>query len=274
MVIVALSLLLAASSPDCRQAYEELRYREAVERCSQALPTLSREQRPEAYRLLALSLAALGDHAAATQAFVSLLALDPAATLASSYAPRIRADLEEARRSGGGAPVRLELRALAPTLSGAPIKATLEIDDGPARPVTELSVDGGPRISRHSAERVELSAQQEPGPRAVELVAFDRFGGRLAEEQATILVAAPAPASLLRSPVLWGGASVAAAAAGGILGAVALSSQALAQSDHFADEAAAHEARGNREAIAADVCFGAAGALAVAAIVLFALGDE
>lgn len=272
-MIAALSLLLFAASPDCRQAYEELRYREAVERCAQALPSLNREQRPEAYRLLALSLAALGDHAAATQAFVSLLALDPAATLASSYAPRIRADLEEARQSGGGAPVRLSLRLWTPALSGAPISAALEVDDGAAHPVTELSVDGGPRITRGAAERLELSAAA-PGPRAVELVAFDRFGGRLAEERATILVTTAAGSSPLRSPFLWGSASVAAVAAGGILGAMALSSQALARGDHFADEAAAHEARGNREAIAADICFGAAGALAAAAVVLFVMGDE
>src|SRR4051812_13304340 len=106
MVLALLSMVTLGSTPSaCRDAYDRLDLRGAVELCSAALPTASPTQLGEVYRLLALSYGALGDEAQALLAFSSLLALDPSAELSPSISPKLRSLLERSRKDGAAARV-------------------------------------------------------------------------------------------------------------------------------------------------------------------------
>jgi len=61
-------------------------YRDAIAACTEAIATAPKEQLAELYRMLGLSLARRRSPRAKA-AFVSLLAVDPAATLSDSYSP-------------------------------------------------------------------------------------------------------------------------------------------------------------------------------------------
>src|SRR4051812_12317543 len=102
--------LLAATPDDCRAAYDAVKYRDAAKLCAEAVPTAPAEKLPEVYRLLGLSHAAIDEPQVAQAAFVSMLTLDPAATLPESYAPKVRAPFVEARKLGAGIPVKLAAR--------------------------------------------------------------------------------------------------------------------------------------------------------------------
>jgi len=272
MVSAWLALALAAAPQDCRQAYEQVRYRDAIAACTEAITTASKDQLAELYRMLGLSLASQGDHARAKAAFVSLLAVDPAATLSDSYSPKLRADFEAARAAGAGTPVTLGIQPPAPARVGVPLEVLVKVEDGAAKPVTEVQLRAaGTHVTlpRDGPLRATLPASAEPGPRPVTLSAFDGFGGRLGEQQLSFDVTAVPRRPLVLSWVAWSVLTIAAGGAGATLGVLSRNDGTQARTTMLGDSSYALEQRANSEAIAADACLAAAGAFGITALILF-----
>ncbi|MFO0726071.1 MAG: hypothetical protein U1E65_19975 [Myxococcota bacterium] len=266
-MISTLLLLALGAPPSCRELYTALKYGEAVEACRQAIPSTPRAALPELYRLLGLSAAAGGDEATALLAFEGLVLLDPAAGVSEAYAPRIRAIFERARQLAKD-PIRLSAAAT-PVNDGQPIPLRLELEDGPAQPLRALSVDGGaalPRLS--SAFTLELPASTEPGSRTLSVSGYDALGGLVFQQAVSIEIRRLEGRPPVLSPWLWLGASATLGGTGALLGGLAQHSHQQAVDAVYADDAVTIQGRAEREAIAADVCFGVAGALLLGSIAL------
>lgn len=271
MLTVLVVGLLGATPGSCRAAYQEVRYPEAARECRAALATAAMAELPELYRLLGLSLSASGDHAGAQAAFVSLLTLDPAASLPGDYSPKLRADFDAARERGAGNSVKLELRAPEKPTVGVALELEVSLDDGRAKPVTELSVktpDGVQTLARDAA-RVTLPAASAPGPYEVTVLALDTFGTALGSRKTTLEVREIYRRPLLLKWPVWLGAAAVAGAAGGGLGLASRLTAPQIQKAMWADEQYAAQQAANAYAISADVLFAVAGALAITALVLF-----
>lgn len=259
-------LAVAATPADCRQAFEALKYREAIEACSAAVPGASPAQVVELYRILGSSFAAVDENERAEAAFISMLALDSTAELSAATSPKIRAPFERARQQAASRVV-LAVRAAAAPRVGAPTKLEAVVDDGPARPSSRITARQGAQVqSAARAEPTELTleAPARSGPLEVEVTAVDRFGGALASR---VLVFEVPPA---RGPALswklWGGAGVVAGLAAGALGIAGqlLQSRAVA-AEYASDARALHEsARG--------LLGGALASAALAAVLLIVSG--
>jgi hypothetical protein len=271
MVSLLVASLLAGTPQSCRAAYEAVRYRDAIAECSAALPAATREQLPELYRFLALALSSQGDHDQAQRAFVSLLALDPAARLAESYSPRLRADFEAARASGAGAPIRLGAQAAVPPQVGVPLEVTVTVDDGPAKPITDIGVtpDGATqRLHREGELKVTLETPTEAGQREVKLSGYDALGGLLVEQRTMLDIAAAPSRSAALSWKVWGIVALVSGVAGVALGAVAKAEQGQVASAHFGSDGQSLQSTGNALALSADVGFGLAAATALVALIM------
>jgi tetratricopeptide (TPR) repeat protein len=270
MVSLCIAVALSAAPQDCRVAYEQVRYKDAIAACTEAISTSPREQLAELYRLLALSLASQGEHERAKAAFVSLLAVDPAATLSESYSPKLRADFEAARHAGAGVPVTLGLeppRAQA----GQPLGVHVTIQDGAAKPVRAVRVqsDGADvTLPREGPLDATLPQSAEAGARAVTLSARDSFGGLLSERHLSVEIQEAPRKSAALSWRLWGSLAVVGGVAGGALGLTSRFEGQAARTAMYGDTQFALQQRANALAIAADACFAVAGALAVVTLVV------
>jgi hypothetical protein len=271
MVTLLAWVLLATTPANCRALYQDLRYREAITSCREALPHAAPGELPELYRLLGLSFAAVNDHPAARQAFVSLLTIDPAAALSGEYAPRIRADFEAARATGAGASVKLSATATSPLQPGVPLELAVQVDDGPATPVSEIHVRSGTEeavVTRAPAMHVSLAAVAQTGPRALELVATDALGGRIGLWSTSLDVVEAPGRGPLRSWALWGALAVAFGGASTVFGVLSRSDGGAAANATFADDRLRLQQQANTFAITADVGFGLAAALVVTTVVM------
>ncbi len=202
---------------------------------------------------------------------MSLLALDPAATLAESYSPRLRADFEAARTSGAGAPIRLGVQAAVPPQVSLPLEVTVTVDDGAAKPIAEIGVtaDGATqRLRRDGDMKMTLETPTEPGAREVKLSGYDALGGLLAEQRTMLEIAAAPSRSAALSWKVWGIVAVVSGAAGLGLGAFAKSEQSQSASAHFGSDGQSLQSTGNALAISADVGFGLAAATALVALIM------
>ena len=145
-----------------------------------AAGTHSPDELVEIYQLSGTVAAALGDAKAATDAFTSLLALSPKATLPPGTSPKIRRPFEAAGRYfTTHRPLELRLETNARSIALIQVSDPLAMV---ARARVVFSVDGGaPRTQEAAAlERTELALP--PGVRIVARVAaLDRYGNRLVE---------------------------------------------------------------------------------------------
>lgn len=214
----------AASTPDgCREAYEALAFRAAVEACQREIPERRGPELRATYRTLGLSLAALGETEQSREAFASLLSLDPSTVLDASVSPKLRAPFEAARAAGAALEVDLRLAAEPPWREGHPLGLRLELHDSPLAPVRSvvLTSAGQTLTVQRTADRfqLQLAPPTQAGLQAVLASAYDRFGGELATRQLELKVASANPGVFGRWKV-WG---VAAALVLGVSGVGALS---------------------------------------------------
>jgi hypothetical protein len=247
----------------------------------------------EIYRLTGIVEAALGDVRAATEAFTHLLALSPTATLPAGTSPKITRPFDAASQyiaSHGSLEVKAELRAGAPVVMlvvasdplnmVATARVVSSVDGGPERSQdiavaserTDIALSAGQRIHArvaaldvHGNRLVEIAVVREPPPPPVQVVAPPRT--------TRVVPAAARPIYLRWWP--YAAAGVAALGAAGYFGLAARSetddlNRIIADSAHHTyGDARAVEDRARRDVLLANIGFGAAGALAIAAGVLY-----
>jgi len=163
-------------------AYADLEYARAIALLTEAQQeSLTREEKIVVYRTLALAHIALGDSAAAKNAFVGLLRADPAFQIERGAAPKVRALFEEAKAQ---AATSGRLDDALPS-----VKPTIE----PARPVEGQSVRVSVRYPGGVAKTMSLY-HRAAAARAFEV--------RTIPAQADGSFTATIPATAVRAPVL------------------------------------------------------------------------
>jgi hypothetical protein len=277
------------------RALESLRYEEAR-------PLLERAWRSGQNGPVALALlfrlqgevaATLGDEAAARRAFARWLALAPGAQLDEGTSPKLAAVLEAARAQLGGAALAIDVEVAE---NGAAVALVVVSDP--------LDMIAGARASYRDESGVQ-GVVEGKGDHRVELplpvaghfrvvvAAVDSYGNRLVDHEITVvpapasakpspppppptIVATPAPPlrPLVASPWLWAGLGSASLIVGGVFAWRAgdaqheLDTLDAESGQHSFGEARAVEDRLVTSAVTADLAFAAAGACAIAAIVL------
>jgi len=308
-VVVALALALAPGPAradgdpnlaQARAAIESLDYKLARTSLAGALAsgTYGPDEVAEIYLLTGIVTGALGDRAAAVDAFRKLLSLSPKASLVAGTTPKITRPFAEASELVRTSP---PLKVATETAVSPP-SVTLVVESDPMKLIAGARVtvvaDGQPAqiLDAKGDERVPVAL---PAAKRLELriAAVDQHGNRLVElgVDPPIVIVAPVVAPEIKPPVvitrpvappaparalyaqwwLWGGVSVAAAATGTLFGLAVRSAgkdlDALnaASMTHDFGEAQDVLARGRRNAVISNIAFGAAGASAVAAVILF-----
>ncbi len=242
----------------------------------------------EIHRLAGQVAASSDRRAEAEEHFRRLLVLDPAARLRPGLSPKIVGPFEAARRwleAHGPLALRLETRGR---------EVVLAIVSDPLAMVARArlvyrTADGVAHTSEApAAPRVAL-ALPAGGSLAVTVAALDERGNRLADLEATVAEDLPTPSgpapsppspegrSLVRHPLVWGGAAALFAGGAVVFGLRLRDTQAEL------DDRKAHspeieyasleglEARGRREALVTNVGIALAGACAATAIVFLVL---
>jgi hypothetical protein len=295
---MGVAFALPASADDletARRQVEALDYRGARATLEQAL--LGGGNGPaeliELYRLRGEIAAALGDSAAAEEAFRRLLVLRPDARLPAGTAPKIE---DRFRAAALSLPAGARLRVRHELATGAAPRVTLVVESDPLDLVARLRVTwrvpGGPADAREQAGDT-LAVPLPAAPRLeLTLSALDAHGNRVAtigsDDAPLVVVAAggaedgsgaagaPAGRSLVRRWPLWGGLAVAFAGAGVLFALQVEASEdeldtiAAESGMHTFAEAQAEIERGRRMAVFANVSFVlAAGCGAAAAWFLF-----
>lgn len=259
----------------------------------------------ETYRLSGFIAAALGEQAAAVQAFERMLSLAPTTKLAAGTAPKITKRFDAAQALvKGREPVKITVETAA-----TPPSITVVIASDPVHMITSVRaivrVDGRAEqtFDQPLTDRVTIAL---PVGRRLDLrvVARDEHGNRVSEVGSTdvplVIVGpgAPEPTKPVvvttmpkpnpspavhheqgsQRPVylawwLWAGTSVVIAGAGAYFGVGAIGAQhdleAASGSTHGYAEAHAIETRGKRDALLADIGFAAGGAFAIGAVILY-----
>lgn len=240
MIPVLLAALLAASPDECRDLFDSMRYREAVESCLAAVPAASGDQLVNVYRVLGLSLATVGDERAPA-AFASLLALEPKAQLPSFASPKLRSPFTAAQR--GSAPVLLTATLARPAKAGQALGLEVEVKDGDLHPVSRVRIES--QVDEQTAARaqgkvsLELAAPGRAGPMNLRVLALDRFGGTLAHVLVPVDVAPlRPPRPVLLSWKVWGIGSLLLGAGAAGAGIASSRLAASAKNAPFADDAA------------------------------------
>lgn len=234
----------------------------------------------EVYRLRGEVAVGRGELEAAEEAFRRLLALEPGFALGEMVSPKIRGAFDAAKESLGGRSLELSHERL----SGDRTGVALVIGDDPDEMVAaaEVAHDGAPepvRVSRDpEANRVEVAVPA--GSRGVILRALDEHGNRLRIFEVGDFVEVadtggagerepePEPEATGK-PIYqrwwpWAGAVGLFAASGVVFGMAAqdaeddLDALVAESGDHFFSEAKSIEDRGERNALLANLSFGAA----------------
>lgn len=261
----------------------------------------SPEDMAEIYRLSGIVAGALGDAKVATEAFQRCLALAPKATLPPGTSPKITRPFAEAQafwKTQEPLKIKAETSAEPPAVKLAVVSDPLGMI---ARARVVASVDKGAPKTIEKPAAAEITITLPPGARIdLRVIALDEKGNRLAEvgsvDVPIVIVGSgvpavrpakpPPPKKIVkespRSPRplylkwwLWGGVAVAFAGGASYFGwetrAAKLELDELnAHSvNHAFDEAKDVERRGKRDALLTNIGFGAAGAFAVAATILF-----
>jgi tetratricopeptide (TPR) repeat protein len=272
-----------------RQHLAALKYEQALHALEKAL--YSGKHGPEdmkaIYRMMGEIQAALGQQQEADRNFRSLLALDPAAELTRGISPKILQPFQAAKVSckvdAAAASVVLEVQADPADLVGG-ARVIYRLADGSEQTI-EATGRGSHTLRVPTTEPVTLicAALDEHGNRLSEIGSWReplRLEPARPEPQPDVpaaAVAAPrreAPAPPLYGRwYVWTAATVLAAGGGGYFaweaGQAEEELERLNQNspDHSFSEAEAIEKRGKRNALFANISFGAAGAFAIAAVV-------
>lgn len=175
----ALPALADEGVKEARSAYQGLDYEGCAAAASKALEGPgTRDERRDAYQLLGLCRAALGDTDGARDAFVKLLGVDREARLPDGLSPRFTSSFLEAKgewtdREPTGVAVESE------ELMGKTRVLRLKVNDpvGLLDEIAWRTEDGEEHDRTKVAERMELEV---PVQVAKELVAFDAHGGEVA----------------------------------------------------------------------------------------------
>lgn len=180
MTFVALFTWIIVGTPlsDAQSAYEGLEYeRCATEAESALMEPATLPGRVDAYRLLGLCRAALGNADLARDAFVSMLAIDPKARLPDGLSPRFTSSFLEAKGFFVDAePLELAISS-AREEDGARV-VVLEVQDA-LEMITQVAVRdaAGLRPGLRVARRMELTL---PLYDDAEIVALDASDGEVA----------------------------------------------------------------------------------------------
>lgn len=260
------------------------------------------EDMAEIYRLSGIVAGALGEAKAATAAFQKCLALAPKSTLPPGTSPKISRPFAEAQAFFK---THEPLKIKAETVSSPP-SVTLTVASDPldmiARARVVATVDKGAPKTIEKPAASELSIALPPGARIdLRVIALDEKGNRLAEVgsvdvplvivgggPAVVSTGTPPPPKKKAAPAaprsprplylkwwLWGGVAVAFAGGATYFGFEARAAKLELDDlnahsvNHDFDEAKDVESRGKRDALLTNIGFGAAGAFAVAATILF-----
>jgi hypothetical protein len=268
----------------CSQAFEALRYREAIKSCAQAIRSDRAQDARPLYTVLGMSFAAVGEAEHARRAFTSLLALDPTAELPGEVSPKIIAPFAAAKASGAAVEVRLSLESRRRSPLDRSLELRLALDDGPAHPVSRVElVVGEERRDLSVPLTSELITLDVPASGELEVIAFalDTFDGVLAKAEERVEAARPVahagpppPRSLWLSFELWGGAALVAGAGGVVARVIAQAAHGAAEDAQFADAADAANDRASRAAVISTVSFVVAGVFALVALGLLVLEPE
>lgn len=297
------SPVLAGPLDDAKVAVEASDYLKARAALDAALASGAhgREELAEIHRLGGIVAGALGDAKAATAAFHRALVLSPKIELAPGTSPKIARPFAAAQNlAKGGAPLEIKSETAA-----EPPSVTIVVVSDPLSMIARVRVaviaDGKPEqtFDRPAAERTTLELPE--GARLdVRIAVVDQHGNRLAElgtREVPIVVlgkAQPPPAgAVAKAPVklppppprsprpvllrwwVWGIGALTIGAAGTYFGVDAwLAKRELDDLnrnsiEHSFDEAKDVEARGRRGALFANIGWGAAGALAIGAGILY-----
>lgn len=287
-----------------RQALASLKYEQALHALEKAL--YSGKNGPEdmkaIYRMMGEIQAALGQQEQAERHFRSLLALDPVAELARGVSPKIQQPFQAAR-AHMSARGRLAVRC---TVNDAAAAVELVVAADPAELVAGARViyrlaDGSEQILEATGRGSHTLRVPTTEPVTLICAALDEHGNRLSEigswrEPLTLAPPSPEPQPVISAAAppreappppplygrwyVWSAATVLAAGAGGYFGWQARQDQdeleQLNQNspDHSFSEAEAIERRGKRNALIANISFGAAGAFAIAAVVSLVLEPD
>lgn len=274
-VVLACCVSLAhADSPKlarARKAIDAVKYDEAQTLLIDALDDggNSPADVAEIYRLSASTAVVLDRRDLAEQYYRRWLALDPAATLSSDLAPKIREPFVKAQ-----AYMNAHGRLVA-KVTRTPADITVRVENDPLKMAATASLDGGPPM--------KLDATFT-GATGNQVAVLDEYGNRLVELEvpaAATPVVEPTRTETRAVPVLrrgkvWAIAAGVTLGAGAVLGYLARSADddvqdfATSSTMHtFADWQSARDRR-DRYALAANVTFIAGGALAVTAAIMFA----
>jgi hypothetical protein len=312
MLAIAVCVMPAAARADenphlatAREALAGLKYEQAQHALEKAL--YSGKNGPEdmktIYRMLGEIHAALGRADQAEIDFRILLALDPATDLGRGVSPKIQQPFQAAKThmsSRGGlavsckaddeaAAVALEVKSDPLDLvAGARVIYRLE---GGREQIIEAGGSGSQTLRVPASGRVTLicAALDEHGNRLVEIGSWSEpLALTPVEKQETPAIVAPAPSVRREAPApplygrwyLWGTAAVLAAGGGGYFAWQVTQDQTELDrlnensADYSFSEAEEIERRGKRNALIANISFGAAGAFAIATVLSLALAPD
>jgi hypothetical protein len=229
---------------NARAAYERGALTDALAHYETALrtPGNTSEALAEIHLHIGMLRAALGDSNAARAEFEIVLALTPELAAPSELPPSQLAIFEEIR-SGRQGPLRVSIEA---RRRDAATRVRAQVEGAPPGSVARLRVVAGDWSEDIEAERGEVAIPTQvwsAGPRAIEVVALDRFGGVLARARVpaptsieSVRVAVDAgprqrtapPSSVppaedpIQNPWLWTGLGVGIAVVAGIVIAIAI----------------------------------------------------
>jgi tetratricopeptide (TPR) repeat protein len=288
-----------------RQHLAALKYEQALHALEKALYSGKHgpEEMKTIYRMMGEIQAAMGQQEQADRNFRSLLALDPAAELGRGISPKIQQPFQAAKTymsSRGRLAVSCKV---APAASAVVLEVQADPADlvGGARVVYRLA-DGSEQIIEATGRGSHTLRVPTTEPVTLICAALDEHGNRLSEigswseplrleppnpEPEPVLSVAPAaPRREAPAPPLygrwyvWTAATVVAAGGGGYFawqaGQAEDELERLNQDspNHSFSEAEEIEKRGKRNALFANISFGAAGAFAIATVVSLALEPE
>jgi len=306
-IVVALLLIEGVARADdplaqARNSVAISDYASARLQLAQALQEGNRgpDELAELYRLAGTVAAALGDAAAATDAFTHLLALSPKAALPAGTSPKIVRPFEAAARfiaSHGALELKLETRAAPPAITLIAVNDPLNMV-AKAHVVYRVAAGAEQTKDVVASERTEvaLSAARRIDAR---VAALDVHGNRLVEigsKDVPIVIIGEPPPAVVAAPVekpapahpgargepslwlRWPPYAVATAALGGATAYFAWAARSASRdldrvyadsAHHIRAEARSVEDRGKRDTLLANVGLGLTSACAITAAVLW-----
>jgi hypothetical protein len=234
----------------------------------------------EIYRLSASTATVLGDREVAEQYYRRWLALEPAATLPSSVAPKLREPFVAAQ-AYMAAHGRLSVKA---QRHATHIAVVLEAD--PLTMAARVSLDDSAPVAFDAARHAKLDDRGT----AQRVVVRDEFGNALVELETRGLPAVlepqrpqlvtPAGPSLVRHPAVWGILTVAAGVTSLGFGLAAqnadddLANIVANSKEHTLADAEAARDRRDRYGLVANIGFVATGVFAVTTAIMFVTRPE